>query len=69
MRADPVIQHEGFNALMNKLNIVEIERFIVILNRGHFDYTLWRKNLWEDKSVEELSDRAMEYSQTTKEIT
>ncbi len=63
MRNDSVIKHEGFNALINKLDIVEVERFITILNRERFNYTEWRKTLWEDLSVEELSERAMRYSQ------
>ena len=63
MRNDSVIKHEGFNALINKLDIVEVERFITILNRERFDYTEWRKTLWEDLSVKELSERAMRYSQ------
>lgn len=63
MRSDSVIKHEGFNALINKLDIVEVERFVAILNRERFDYTEWRENLWEDISVEELSERAMIYSQ------
>lgn len=65
MRNDTVIKHEGFNALINKLDIVEVERFITILNRERFDYTEWRKTLWEDLSIEELSERAMKYSQQT----
>ena len=56
MRNDSVIKHEGFNALINKLDIVEVERFITILNRERFDYTEWRKTLWEDLSVEELKE-------------
>ena len=52
MRNDSVIKHEGFNALINKLDIVEVERFITILNRERFDYTEWRKTLWEDLSIE-----------------
>ena len=62
MRNDTMIKREGFNALINKLDIVEVERFITILNRERFDYTEWRKTLWEDLSVEELSERAMQYS-------
>lgn len=65
MRNDTVIKHEGFNAIINKLDIVEVERFITILNRERFDYTEWRKTLWEDLSIEELSERAMKYSQQT----
>lgn len=61
MRADNVIMAEGFQALKEKLDIVEAERFITLLKRESFDYTEWRKSLWEDLSVRELSRRAMEY--------
>ncbi len=61
MRNDSVIKEEGFNALAEKLDIVEIERFILMLNREKFDYTKWRKNLFEDNSIEQLSKNAMNY--------
>ena len=61
MRTDSVIRQEGFQALLEKLNIVEAERFVTLLNRKDFDYTKWRENLWENMSVQELSAKAMEY--------
>ena len=61
MRMDSVIKTEGFKALSSKLDIVEIERFITLINRGAFNYTEWRKTLWEDMSVEELSSRADDF--------
>jgi hypothetical protein len=39
-----------------------MERFIVLINREKFDYTRWRKNLFEDMTVEKLADAADEYS-------
>ena len=48
MSADSVIRHEGFKAIFSKLNPVEAERFLVIVNREGADYTKWRKYLWED---------------------
>ena len=59
MRADSVIRHEGFKAISSKLNPVEAERFLVIVNREGADYTKWRKDLWEDMTVKELSKKAM----------
>jgi len=35
------------------------ERFITLINREPFDYTEWQRNLWNDKSIEELSKAAM----------
>lgn len=63
MRTDSVIKNEGFNALAEKLDIVEIERFFILINREKFDYTKWRKNLFENLSIEELSSRAMNLAQ------
>jgi len=59
MRTDALIKHDGFKAIFDKLDIVEAERFIALIQRDNFDYTEWRKDLWENMSIEELSDKAM----------
>ncbi len=61
MRTDNDIKQEGFNALAEKLDIVEVERFFMLINKEKFDYTKWRNNLFENISVEELSNRAMDF--------
>ena len=61
MRTDSDIKQLGFNALAEKLEIVEVERFFMLINKEKFDYTKWRKNLFENLSVEELSNRAMNF--------
>ncbi len=61
MRTDSIIKQEGFNALSEKLDIVEVERFFMLINKENFDYTKWRKNLFEDLSIEEFSDQASVY--------
>jgi hypothetical protein len=61
MRADVLIRHDGFKALFDNLDPVEAERFIVMVRRDNFDYTEWRKSLWEDLSVEELAQKAAEH--------
>ncbi|MCX7044386.1 MAG: hypothetical protein NTX50_02725 [Candidatus Sumerlaeota bacterium] len=61
MRTDAEIVHEGFMLLRNNMDIVEAERFITIMQREKFDYTQWRKNLFEEMPLEEISHRAMEY--------
>ena len=63
MRTEAQIKIEAFQALAQRLNPVEIERFVVSLNREKFDYTKWRQNLFEDMSIEELSAAAEKYSQ------
>jgi hypothetical protein len=61
MRSDTIIKHEGYAAIFDKLDIVEAERFIAIIRREKFDYTEWRKSLFPNTSVEELSKKAMEH--------
>ena len=67
MKTDTLIKHEGFMAIFEKLDIVEAERFIALIRRDNFDYTEWRKDLWEDLSIEELSAKAMEAYQHKKD--
>ena len=100
MRADNIIKREGFTALAEKLDPVELERFIVLLNREkfyyglnknsefseiqiskilsfsavvpkrehpncnllRFPYTKWRKDLFEDMTIEQISEEAEKYS-------
>jgi len=59
MRTDNIIKYEGFQALAEKLDLLEIERFVMLLKRENYDYTEWRKDLFENLSIEELSKRAM----------
>ncbi len=61
MRTDNIIKQEGFNALSEKLNIVEVERFLLLLNREKFDYTKWRIELFENLTIEDFSNQAMNY--------
>jgi hypothetical protein len=45
---------------MDTLGFVDTEKFISLLIADPFDYTEWRReNLFEGKSVEELSAEAM----------
>ena len=62
MKTDAVIKEEGFKALREKLDAVEFERFIALINRDRFDYTKWRKNLFNDMELKELAEKADEFS-------
>ena len=61
MVTDTELRMEGMAVLLERLGIVEAERFISLLQREKFDYTQWREGLWEGKSVRELSAAAMEF--------
>jgi len=59
MNTDTEIRIRGVEALVSNLGIVEAERFIALINREPFDYTKWRRSLWENETVETISKRAM----------
>ena len=61
MKADTLVRTEGMEILANNLGLVDAERFIMLIQRESFDYTQWRKNLFKDKTVEEISKDATAY--------
>jgi len=61
MKPDSVIISEALQVLHTALTPVEVEKFIVILNREKFDYTRWRKNLWQGETLESLSAKAQQH--------
>ena len=63
MRTDTVIRNEGTQVLMEKLGLIEAERFIMLIQKEPFDYTKWQENLFEDMSIEEISRKAADFRQ------
>lgn len=59
MRTDTELRMDGLQALAEALGAVEAERFVTLILREPFDYTQWQRNLWPDKTVEEISTAAM----------
>jgi len=56
---DTEIKLQGMEALIAALGEVQAEKFISLIIRDPFDYTIWQRKLWTDKSVEEISRMAM----------
>lgn len=54
MKNDTLIRIEGMEVLMEKLGLVEAERFIMLLKKEPFDYTRWREDQFNDKSIETI---------------
>jgi len=64
MLTESVLRGEGMKILIERLGMVEAERFIALMNREPFDYTKWRRDMFAGMSVRELSQLAMrEYEQ------
>jgi len=61
MTRDMLIRSEGMKILVDKMGLVEAEKFIALMIRDKFDYTEWQQNLYEDTSVEELAKKAMKF--------
>ena len=57
---DTEIRMKGMEALIAALGEVDAEKFITLIMREPFDYTEWQRTLWNDKTVEEISNMAME---------
>lgn len=51
----------GFNCLVEKLGIVEAERFIAALLREKTDYTKWRARYFADAAPGAFHAAAVEY--------
>jgi len=59
MSTDTEVRIRGLHALVEALGTVDAERFITLILREPFDYTQWQRQLWADRSVDELSKAAM----------
>ena len=66
MMTDTELKIKGFNTLVDTLGEVDAERFITLILREPFDYTKWQKNLWENRSIEEISGAAMQQRKKVK---
>jgi hypothetical protein len=58
MITDTEIRRRGTHALIEALGDVEAERYLAIVSREPFDYTKWQKDLWPERSIEDISDAA-----------
>lgn len=62
MLNDVALRVEAMDLLIEKFGVFNAERFISIVKNDDFDYTEWRKNLWRDKSIEEIHALGMRAS-------
>ena len=58
MKTDLEILNEGMRTLFDTMDVIDAERFVMLINRNNFDYTEWQRNLWPDDTVESLSRKA-----------
>ncbi|MCI9421314.1 MAG: hypothetical protein HFG81_01180 [Dorea sp.] len=58
------IMDKGFACLVEKLGVVNAERFIAMIKRDSFDYTIWRKEYFKDVDLEEIREEAVAYDKS-----
>jgi hypothetical protein len=59
MRTDSALRYEVMDALVRTFGSVDTERFISMVKRDTFDYTEWRRGLWNDMTIEEVYAEAV----------
>ena len=55
------VMKRGMMCLIEKMGIVEAERFISIIIREKFDYTKWQRDYFDAKTPEEISNEASQF--------
>jgi hypothetical protein len=58
MRTDNVLRVEAMDVLMRTLGMVDVERFISMIKRDTFDYTEWRRDQWNDMTIDKIYEQA-----------
>jgi len=49
--------------ILRKFGAVDAERFISMVKRDTFDYTEWRREQWNDMTIDEIHTAATKYTQ------
>lgn len=63
MTSDFEIMDRGIHCLIEKLGVVETERFVAVINREKFDYTKWQQQKFDAINSDEFHEAAIRYSQ------
>jgi hypothetical protein len=61
MRTETVLKTEAIDLLLETFGVLDTERFITSIKSNNFDYTEWHRNLWKDKSINEIHDMAVKF--------
>ena len=58
IKSENALRIAGMKLLVEGLGAVNAERFINCVKNDHFDYTEWQRDLWKDKTIEEIHEAA-----------
>lgn len=62
MISDMEIMDKGVTYLLEKMGVIETERFISVINKEKFDYTKWQRKRFDHMSSEEFQEAAVAYA-------
>lgn len=57
------IMDKGFACLVEKLGVIDAERFIAMIKRDNFDYTVWRREYFGNMNLDEINSEAVSYAE------
>ena len=57
------IMDTGFACLVERLGVFDAERFVAMIKRDSFDYTIWRREYFGKMDLEQISMEAAAYAQ------
>ena len=58
------VMERGMSCLLEKLGVVDTERFISVIIREKYDYTKWRRSFFGDATVEDINKEAVAYAES-----
>ena len=58
------IMDTGFACLVERLGVVDAERFVAMIKRDSFDYTIWRREYFDKMDLEQISMETIAYAQS-----
>jgi len=58
---DTALKVSAMQVLIENFGLVDAQRFISLMNKEPFDYTIWHRDLFEGMSVREISHAAKKY--------
>ncbi len=54
----------GFSCLVEKLDVVDAERFIALIKRDDFDYTVWQREYFDSMESGQIMEEASAYAKS-----
>ena len=61
---DTILSQSIIKCLIDNFGIIQTERFISLIIKEPFDYTLWQRNLYSNMTVDELFTSASNWKKS-----